>query len=190
MSVIRGILVVLLSSLLFGPVFAELRVLITYDSADGHTEQVAEWIAEGVREYPNAELRYKLVGQTTHEDLVWADAVIVGSPVYNTGPTPDVGAFLAGWPFDEGPLKNRVGAAFVSCKGATAGAENTLFQILKTMLMFRMITVGGEEWRTGFGVAYVRDGITDQTLGFLKKQSIDLGRRVCRVAEATESLRP
>lgn len=59
---IRGILVVLLSSLLFGPAFAELRVLITYDSADGHTEQVAEWIAEGVREYPNAKLRYLSFG--------------------------------------------------------------------------------------------------------------------------------
>lgn len=168
---------------------AELRVLITFDSVDGHTEKVAEWIAEGVRSHPGVDLKFQRVEHTTHDDLVWADAIIVGSPVYNTGLTPGVGTFLAEWPFDDAPLKNRVGAAFVSCKGATAGAENSLFLILKTMMMFRMITVGGEEWRTGFGVAYVRDNSTEQTLGFLRKQSIELGQRVCRVAEATESLR-
>ena len=57
------------------------------------------------------------------------------------------------------------------------------------MLMFRMVVVGGEDWRTGFGVAYVRDNANERSLGFLKRQCYDLGQRVCRTAEATAALR-
>ena len=180
----------LLVALTLGQAWAQPpKILITYDSPDGHTEKVAQWVAEGVREHPEAILRYKKVTETTHDDLIWADAIIVGSPVYNTGPTGAVGTFLAEWPFDNSPLKNRVGAAFVSSKGATAGAENTLFQVLKTMMLYRMVVVGGEDWRSGFGVAYIRDGESERSLGYVKRQAIDMGDRVVRVTEATEVLR-
>jgi len=168
---------------------AETRVLICFDSVDGHTETVAGWIADSVREEPDTILRLQRVQDTTHEDLVWADAIIVGSPVYNSGLTQSVGTFLAEWPFEGAPLKNRVGAAFVSAQGATAGAENALFSVLKTMMIFRMLIVGGEDWRSGFGVAYVLDGASDKSRGFVEAQARDLGLRVCRVAEATSKLR-
>ena len=57
------------------------------------------------------------------------------------------------------------------------------------MMVFRMIIVGGEDWRNGFGVAYVIDSSNERTLGFLKKQAADLGVRVCKVASATHDLR-
>jgi NAD(P)H dehydrogenase (quinone) len=169
---------------------AETRVLITFDSVDGHTQIVADWVAQGVRSQPDTVLRLKRVQETTHEDLIWADAIIVGSPVYNAGLTSAVGTFLAEWPFEGGPLKNRVGGAFVSAQGATAGAENAMFDVLKTMMIFRMIIVGGEDWRSGFGVAYIRDGSNERTLGFVEAQAMNLAKRVCQVAEATKDMRP
>lgn len=169
---------------------AEVRVLITFDSVDGHTRQLAEWIAEGVRGQEDVLLRFKSVSETVSDDLVWADAIIVGSPVYNAGLTGPVGTFLAQWPFDGAPLKNRVGAAFVSAQGSTAGPESAMFSILKTMMVFRMIIVGGEDWRNGFGVAYIIDNANERNLKFLEVQAKNLGARVCRVAEATAELRP
>ena len=168
---------------------AETRVLVVYDSVDGHTEKVALWVAEGVSSQPDTSLRLLRVEQATHEDLEWADAILVGSPVYNAGLTPKVGTFLAEWPFDDNPLQNRVGGAFVSSKGASAGSENALFDILKTMLIFRMVLVGGEDWRSGFGVTYILDGSNETTLGFTETQSRNLGIRACRLAPCTMEMR-
>lgn len=168
---------------------ADTRVLIVYDSVDGHTEKVANWIADGVRSQPETTLRLLRVEEASHEDLVWADAILVGSPVYNAGLTPKVGTFMAEWPFDDNPLQNRVGAAFVSSRGASAGSENALFDILKTMLLFRMVLVGGEDWRSGFGVTYVLDGANEKTLGFTETQSRNLGIRACRLALCTMEMR-
>lgn len=165
------------------------HVLITYDSVDGHTEEVAAWIADGVRNFPSAKVAVKKMRDTTNEDVLWADAIIIGSPVYNSGTTGEVGLFLAELPFEGDPLKNKVGAAFVSAQGATAGAENTLFQILKTMMVLRMIVVGGEDWRSSFGVAYILDSSDEKTRGYVKRQAHDLGLRVCKVTKATKPLR-
>lgn len=175
--------------LLGGLAWAETRVLIAYDSVDGHTKTVAEWVAEGVQTEPDVVLRFKQVKEATHEDLVWADAILVGSPVYNAGLTQDAGTFLAEWPFDNSPLKNRVGGAFVSAQGASAGAENTLFDILKTMMIFRMLLVGGDDWRAGFGVAYILDGSNEKTRGFTRRSAQSLGSRATRLAATTMELR-
>jgi len=169
--------------------WAQPHVLITFDSVDGHTEEVGAWIAEGVHNFPSAKVAVKKMRDTTRQDVLWADAIIIGSPVYNSGTTGEVGLFLAELPFEDDPLKNKVGAAFVSAQGATAGAENTLFQILKTMMVLRMIVVGGEDWRSSFGVAYILDSSNKKTRGYVKRQAHDLGLRVCKVAEATQSLR-
>ena len=185
----KKVLCLLLLLILTSFTLAETRVLITYDTVDDHTGQIARWIAEGVESEPDTKLCVKRVQDTTHKDLLWADAIIVGSPVYNAGLTADVGTFLAEWPFDDSPLKNRVGAAFVASQGATAGSENTIFDILKTMMLFRMIVVGGEDWRSGFGVAYIVDSANEETLGFLEAQAKSLGVRCCRVAAATRKLR-
>ncbi|HIB66363.1 MAG TPA: hypothetical protein EYO33_14935 [Phycisphaerales bacterium] len=175
--------------LLVNGAWAQTRVLVTYDSVDHHTERVAKWIAEGVEQQPDVVLRLQRVQETSHLDLQWADVILVGSPVYNTGPSQAVGKFLAEWPFEGSPLKNRVGGAFVSCQGNNAGSENTLFTIIKTMLMYRMYIVGGEDWRSGFGVAYIQDGSNQQTLGFLEKQAKGLAKRACDLGKATSATR-
>ena len=165
-------------------------ILIAYDSVDGHTEQLAKWIAEGAKEDPEAEVMLKRVGQVKSEDLLWADAILVGSPVYNAGLTPPVGKFIAEWPFDGSPLKNKVGAAFASAKGASAGEETVMLQILHSMLIMEMLTFGGDDWRSGYGVSYIVDITRDpKVLEYTQDKAVRLGRRAVLVARATEPLR-
>ncbi len=166
------------------------EVLITYDSVDGHTEKLADWIAEGAREDKEAVVRLKRVEDTSLEDLLWADAILVGSPVYNGGLTPAVAKFVAEWPFDGSPLRNKAGGAFVSSKGASAGEETTMLGILHSMLVMQMVTFGGDDWRTGYGVSYLRDLTSDpKVLEFTRDKAIRMGRRAVLVARATEPLR-
>jgi multimeric flavodoxin WrbA len=47
------------------------------------------------------------------------------------------------WPFEGTPLKDKIGAAFVSAGGISAGEELTQLSILHSMLIFGMIVVGG-----------------------------------------------
>jgi NAD(P)H dehydrogenase (quinone) len=165
-------------------------ILVTYDSVDGHTEQLAQWITDGASQEADAEVRLKRVGDVTTEDLLWADAILVGSPVYNAGLTAPVAKFLAELPFEGSPLKNKVGAAFVSAKGVSAGEETVMLGILHTMLILQMVTFGGDDWRSGYGVSYVLDISKDPVvLGYTKDKALRLGRRAVLVARATESLR-
>ena len=173
------------------PVLAEpIAILVAYDSVDGHTEQLAQWIAEGAREDSEAEVRLKRVETVTQEDLLWADAIMVGSPVYNAGLTPPVAKFLAEWPFEGSPLKNKVGGAFVSAKGASAGEETVMVGILHSMLILQMVTFGGDDWRSGYGVSYIQDLTRDpKILEFTKDKALRFGRRAVLLARATEPLR-
>jgi NAD(P)H dehydrogenase (quinone) len=165
-------------------------VLITYDSVDGHTEKLAGWIAEGVREDKEAEIRLKRVEETSVEDLLWADAILLGSPVYNGGMTPAVAKFIAEWPFDGSPLKNKAGGAFVSSKGASSGEETTMLAVLHSMLVMQMLTFGGDDWRTGYGVSYLRDLTVDpKILEFTRDKAIRMGRRAVMIARVTKPLR-
>jgi multimeric flavodoxin WrbA len=75
--------------------------------------------------------------------LLDADAIIVGSPVYNANVTPQVSEFLANWPFESAPMKNKIGTAYATGGGISASEELTQLSILHSMLIFRIIIVAG-----------------------------------------------
>lgn len=134
---------------------AQVTVLVSYHSKTGNTETMAKAVAEGVRSVDGVNLLLKTVEQTTHVDLLDAHAIIVGSPVYNANVTPEVQAFISGWPFQGAPLKDKLGAAFVTAGGISAGEEITQINILQSMLIFGMIVVGGPDWTSPFGASAV-----------------------------------
>lgn len=164
---------------------AQPQVLITYYSKTGNTKTLAEAIASGVSNVESVTVVVKRIDQTTIDDLLQADAIIVGSPVYNANVAPEVQAFIASWPFEDAPLKDKIGAAFVTAGGISAGEELTLLNILQSMLIFGMIIVGGDDWKAPFGASGIRgehpfDG--DQPLNemFLLKGE-KLGERVAKL---------
>jgi len=56
------------------------KILIIYHSQTGHTEKMAQAVAEGVQSIEGAEAWLKRAQEAGTEDLLQADGVIVGSP--------------------------------------------------------------------------------------------------------------
>lgn len=166
---------------------AQPSILIVYYSETGNTQAMAEAVAEGAQSIPSALVRLKSVQEATVDDIVSADAIIVGSPVYNANVAPQVQAFINRWPFDGAPLKDKIGAAFVTAGGISAGEELVQMNILQSMLIFGMIVVGGPDWMQAFGASAItheepfdqnQEGINSY---FLQK-GFALGARVAELA--------
>lgn len=63
-------------------------------------------------------------------------------------------AFLETWSLAE-DLSSKVGAVFVSGGGISAGEELTMVNLLHSLLIFRLVVVGGEHWTSAFGASAV-----------------------------------
>ena len=159
---------------------------IFYYSATGHTQTMAEAVKKGV-EAQDAQVILKTVDQATTTDLLRCDAVIIGSPVYNANAHPAVLSFMNRWPFVGSPMRDKVGAAFVTAGGISAGEELVQMNILQSMLVFGMIVVGGADWQGAFGAS----AIMDEEIPAENKNSIQphylqkaerLGQRVAHLA--------
>jgi len=120
-----------------------------------------------------------------------ADAVIVGSPVHNANVAIPVLQFIGRWPFPDG-MRDKVGAAFVTAGGISAGEEEAQAAILRVMLMDGMIVVGGPSWTQGLGASAVTAEApwAGGAPGEVAPQFLEKARRLgARVAEVTRRLR-
>jgi NAD(P)H dehydrogenase (quinone) len=167
---------------------AQTNVLIVYHSESGHTAALAAAVEDGARSVGGTNTVIKSTHETTNKDLLWADAIIVGSPVHNANVTPEISRFIASWPFENEPLKNKIGAAFVTAGGISAGEEIVQMSILKSMLIFGMIVVGGTDWTQPFGASAItgeppfnleESGEVDE---HFREKGRKLGERVAEVA--------
>ena len=155
-------------------------ILIAYHSKSGKTALMANAIAKGAAIHDDITVVIKTIEQTTTSDLLNADAIILGSPVHNANMSSDVLKFIESWPFEGVPLKNKIGAAFVSGGGISSGEELVQVSILHAMLVFGMVVVGGEDWTAPFGASAITNEApfdTKMNDAFLLKGQ-NLGKRV------------
>ncbi len=163
------------------------KVLVTYYSGTGHTRAMAMAVAKGARGVRGAEVRLVPIDKTSKEDLEWADAIIVGSPVYFTNVAAPTLEAMYKWP--HAALKDKIGAAFVTGGEISGGQELTNIHVLAGLLMEGMVVVGGPGWSQAFGASAVtlekpfgeksKKGAVDPM--FLAKGEA-LGKRVAEVA--------
>ena len=166
------------------------NLLVVYHSVQGHTRAMAEAVAKGARSVREVDVILKTVVEATPNDILMADAIIVGSPVYNANVAPEVQQFINSRPFDGASLRDKIGAAFVTAGGFSAGEELVQMNILHSMLIFGMIVVGGPDWQQPFGASGIvaeKPFETEQQAGkvdaqFLKKGEA-LGKRVAELAQ-------
>jgi NAD(P)H dehydrogenase (quinone) len=118
------------------------KVLIVYDSQTGHTEKMAYAVAEGVKQVQGLDHEVKKVDKTSLDDLIAADAIIMGSPTYYGQMSARLKALIDSSEKIHGKLDGKVGAAFTSAGGSGSGAETTLLSILQAMLIHGMIVQG------------------------------------------------
>lgn len=123
------------------------ELLIVYDSETGNTEKMANAIAEGAKEVEGIKVIIKRVDETSLDDLLNADGIIVGSPTYYGLMSAKIKKL-----FDEsvklhGKLDGKVGAAFTSSGGIATGAETTILSILQALLVHGMIVQGRSKFK-------------------------------------------
>lgn len=158
------------------------RVLIVYFSATGNTEKMARGVAEGAQKIIGVEVFVRTVGSVTKEEVERADGLILGSPVYYANMAAPMKQFIDNWYSQKIILFDKVGGAFATGGGLTAGRETTVNSLLLAMLNNGMIVVGPlyESWGT-FGssarTAPPDEGVNEEELDDARK----LGERVARV---------
>jgi NAD(P)H dehydrogenase (quinone) len=153
---------------------------------------MAEAVAKGARSVEGAEVRLLAVEDAEVDDVLWADAVILGTPVYNANVAPAIQEFINSWPYD-GPMKDKLGAAFVTAGGISLGEESTQLSILRSMLVHRMIVVGGpgDEGALGASAITIEEPFTDdREETWVDPRFLEKGEALgSRVAEVAASLR-
>ncbi len=160
-------------------------VLIAYYSQSGHTKTMAQAVEEGAKSVSGVRVLSLPIDQVSTKELLQADAIVVGSPVYNANVAPAMQEFINSWPFDGRPLKNKLGAAFVTGGGISIGEELVQLNLLHSMLIHGMLVLGGEETEAAFGASAITGEAPFQT-GKVEEQflvkSRGLGKRVAEMA--------
>ena len=125
----------------------KVKILIAYHSRGGHTAALAKAVAEGARKNAQAEVTLKTVAEVKCAELLATDALIVGSPVYWSNMAGEVKSFFDRWSTDckvlppAFPMRDKIGAAFVTGGEVSSGKEVALLTIVAAMLGNRMIVV-------------------------------------------------
>ena len=120
-----------------------MRILIVVASQTGRTARMAEAVAEGARE-AGADVVVRKAEEASNEDLLDAEAVILGSGVHMGGIESSMRRFFeqASPLWLEGRLIGKVGAAFASAGlGARGGAELALISLLANLAEHGMLLV-------------------------------------------------
>jgi NAD(P)H dehydrogenase (quinone) len=196
------------------------RVAVIYYSSTGGTHALANAIAEGA-EKAGAEVRVRRVPElapdkainsnaawaahvratadvelASHEDLLWADAVVLGSPTRFGLPSSQLKQFIdtTGPLWQRGLLTDKVYASFTSTGSAHGGVEATILAMNNTFYHWGGYIVPPGftaevqfEHGNPYGSSHVAGGDvpSDTTLS----SGAHLGARVAAVAAATHGLR-
>ncbi len=128
-------------------------ILIVYDSEKGNTEKMARAVAEGAEKVEEAKVIVKRVDQTSLDDLLGADGIIIGSPTYFGLMSNKLKALIDKSDDIYGKLEGKVGAAFTSSGNVATGAETTLLSIIHVMLIHGMVVQGRSEGKHYGGAA-------------------------------------
>ncbi len=140
------------------------KVLILYYSTWGHVEQMAQAVAEGVREVQGAEAVIKRVPELMPEDVAKGagakldqaapiatpaeladyDAIIIGTPTRYGRMAAQMANFLdqTGQLWFQDKLVGKVGSVFASTASQHGGQETTLISTIVNLMHLGMTIVG------------------------------------------------
>jgi NAD(P)H dehydrogenase (quinone) len=143
-----------------------MNVLVVFHSLYGHIFEMAKAVAEGasstsavkLMQVPEtlspealekmgaseAKKKMALIPIATKEDLVWADAIIFGTPTRFGMMTAQMRSFLdrTGGLWSKGALDRKLGSVFTSSGTQHGGQESTILSFHTTLLHHGVIIVG------------------------------------------------
>lgn len=115
--------------------------IVIYYSRSGNTKQMAETIAEAMNQ-ANLATKCKSVEAASIDDMLEANAIVVGSPTYYGRMAAEIARFFDESVSKHGKLDGKIGAAFTSSANIGGGNETTVTGILEMMLIHGMIVQG------------------------------------------------
>ena len=160
-----------------------MQVLVMYYSRTGNTRSLAAEVAKGVREIEGVECVVKPTSEITKHDLLAADGIIAGSPVYFGSMASELKEIFDRFVGIRSKMQDKIGAAFATGGDPAGGKETTLISIIQAMLIYGMIIVGDPLDATGhYGTACVEEP-DGETVGNAAK----LGKRVASLVKKLKS---
>ncbi|MGH9855123.1 MAG: flavodoxin family protein [Blastocatellia bacterium] len=167
----------------------KVKILVVYHSGGGHTAALAKAVSEGAKKDRQADVTVKTVAEVKCAELLAADALIVGSPVYWSNMAGEVKSFFDRWTTECRmlppifPMKDKIGGAFVTGGEVSSGKEIALMTIIAAMLGNRMIVVSE-------GQALGATATTGEGKSPLDEKELEEGRRLgARVAQLALTLK-
>lgn len=192
------------------------KVAIIYYSSTGTNYETAKQVAAGV-EQAGGEVRMRLVEETapeeaieskeewkafveahknepraSHDDMLWADAVVFGTPTRFGNMASQLKGFLdsLGPLWFEGKLANKVYSGFTSAQNPHGGLETTLSSLYNTICHFGGIIVPPgytdqsifEAGGNPYGSATATGGEPGSISEADQKAARFQGKRVCEIA--------
>lgn len=115
------------------------KVLIAYDSRTGHTEKMAEYVAEGIRMGGNEATLKKIHSIKKEEDLAGYDAYVLGCPTYHRDMTGGMKTFL--FLMQKANLEGKVGGAFGSYTHS-GDAPGIIYDTMEYVFKMKMSDLG------------------------------------------------
>jgi NAD(P)H dehydrogenase (quinone) len=121
------------------------KVLIIYYSRSGNTRKMAEKVRDGAESVEGTAVELKKVKETTLDDLLNADGVILGSPTYFGVMAAEAKDLIDRSVKYFGKMVGKVGGAFTSSGGIGGGNETTIASILQAWLIHGMVVQGQQK---------------------------------------------
>lgn len=145
------------------------KALIAYVSVDGHTEKLAEFMAEGFR-MKGFQVALKKVSQLKNpEDFEGFDAYLFGCPTYHKDMTQNMKTFL--FTAKKAGLEGKVGGAFGTSTHSGEAAP-MIFETMEHVYKMKM---------TSLGALNVVEGLVDGDAGM--KAGHDYARAIAEMVE-------
>ncbi|GAP98015.1 flavoprotein WrbA [Leptolyngbya sp. NIES-2104] len=150
---------------------ADTYILIVFHSLQGHTQRVAEIVAEGARSIQSTKVVMKSVDEVDRTDFKDCDALIMGSPVHQRSMSWEMKRFVdlvcePSWFFDD--MVGRVGGVFTTGGGhgdCGAGCELAQLSMLGNLASLGMVLVTLPKTTPGFNAAGMHWGAHVRTGG-------------------------
>jgi NAD(P)H dehydrogenase (quinone) len=158
------------------------NVLVVYYSCTGNTKTMAETIADAAHE-EGAVVRLTEVANASNDDFVWADGIVIGSPVYFGLPASETKKFIEHSISVRRQLENKVGAAFVSSGHRARGRETTVMALLQAFIVHGMVVCSDPLSSGGHFGAVATGAPEDQT----SQECMGLAKKVVMLATKLQS---
>lgn len=118
-----------------------MKISILYFSKTGHTKEMANVIADGIRKVPNIEVGVFALDNIDDKFLLDSKAVIFGTPTYYANTCWQIKKW-----FDESNnynLEGKIGAVFSTAHYAQGGADTAILTIINHLMVKGMLVYSG-----------------------------------------------